>query len=131
MLALKKQFDKKKQDWLDQNFRLRQLQRLDTIHAEPFVLLFSQEEYKRKVCAQDGQLHVGVCMNGSSHSNVNLSAWLRRSWGFPVVPTVDLYAFSRFALLRQSSNFMWKWGIFGIDKFCSIYIRGIEFYVHI
>ena len=65
MLALKKQIDKKKEDWLVQNFRLRQLQRLDTIQAEPPFLLFSQEEHKRRVCSQGGQLYVGVCMNGN------------------------------------------------------------------
>ena len=61
-----KLFDEKKQDWLVQNFRLQQLQRLDTTQAESPFLLFSQEEHIRRVCSQGGQLSVGVCMNGST-----------------------------------------------------------------
>ena len=43
-------------------------------------------------------------------SHVNLSALLKSSWGFPVVPTVDLhvYALPIFTVLCQSMNFMWK-----------------------
>ena len=47
-----KLFDEKKQDWLVQNFRLQQLQRLDTTQAESPFLLFSQEEHIRRVCSQ-------------------------------------------------------------------------------
>ena len=61
-----KLFDEKKQDWLVQNFRLQQLQRLDTTQTESPFLLFSQEEHIRRVCSQGGQLHVGVCMNSST-----------------------------------------------------------------
>lgn len=61
-----KLFDEKNQDWLVQNFRLQQLQRLDTTQAESPFLLFSQEEHIRRVCSQGGQLSVGVCMNGST-----------------------------------------------------------------
>ena len=61
-----KLFHEKKQDWLVQNFRLQQLQRLDTTQTESPFLLFSQEEHIRRVCSQGGQLHVGVCMNSST-----------------------------------------------------------------
>ena len=58
------------------------------------------------------------------HNNVNnLSALLRSAWGFPVVPTVDLYMLPRFAALCKSMNFMWKGGILWIDKFCSIFME--------
>ena len=53
------------------------------------------------------------------HNNVNnLSALLRSSWGFPVVPTVDLYELPSFAVLCQSMNFMWKGGRGG--GFCGL-----------
>ena len=46
---------------------------------------------------------------------MSLSARLRRSWGFPVVPTVDLHALLTFAVRCQSTNFVKKGGIFWID----------------
>ena len=57
-------------------------------------------------------------MNGSTQQCQSLS------WGFPVVPTVDLYVLPSFTVLCQSMNFMWKGGILWIeDKFCSIFVE--------
>ena len=52
----KNQLDEKKQDWLEQKFRLCRLQKLDTIQAEPLFLLPDQEEDKRILCSQDAGL---------------------------------------------------------------------------
>ena len=52
MLALKNQFDERKQDWLEQKFRLWRLQ----IQAEPLFLLPDQEEDKRRLCLQGAGL---------------------------------------------------------------------------
>ena len=45
----KNQFDERKQDWLEQKFRLWRLQKLDTIQAGPLCLLPDQEKASAKV----------------------------------------------------------------------------------
>ena len=60
-------------------------------------------------------------MNGSTQKCQSLSS-AEELMGVPCGATVDLYVLPSFAVLHQSTNFMWKGGIFGIDKFCSIFM---------
>ena len=56
---------------------------------------------------------------------VHLSAQLRRSWGFPVVPTVDLHVLPSFAVLCQSMNFVRKGGFSGLISFAAYSLNRI------
>ena len=60
MLTLEKPVEERKQDWLVQKSRL---QRVDTIQAEPPLLLLSKEKDKRSFCSQ-GRLW-GLTESGS------------------------------------------------------------------
>ena len=60
---------------------------------------------------------------------ISLSARLRRSWGFPLVPTVDLHTLPSFVVLCQSANFVRERADF-LDWLALQHIREIEFSVH-
>ena len=56
---------------------------------------------------------------------VPLSARLRWSWGFPVVPAVDLHVLPSFTVLCQSMNFVRKGGFSGLINFVAYSLNRI------